>query len=245
MALSVASVVHGQDDEPSLSGFVRDSIDVKGKGILSTYRDTIRRVSMSIVHPYPAWLATSISDLGANTYETIGYDPILHSLHAERDKRGFPERLEIQLMDSAYLELAFHLGEGRVAEVGRFKKYYGQYTGRVCTDQEDSTWIAREKRCPWVYSDVLKAWEEPCHAPEGEWSQYWPNGRLESKGHFHPKEFEAVQYGTIEHDGEVYSIETMRSTRVKVGRWDHYDEQGQLIRTVHYEPVWLDPPYRR
>lgn len=240
MALSVMSVAHGQVAEPDLSGFIRDTIDIKGKSLLSTHRDTIRRIDMSIVHPYPVWLGASVSDLGVHTNETIGYGPILHSLHMERGTKGHPMRMEVQLMDSAYLEIEFHYADSHMSGIGHFKKYYGQYDSLRCIDQEDPAWIAREKQCQLRYSRWL-GWEEPCHAPVGEWRHYWPNGVLESRGHFHPKEFEAVQAGTVESKGETLFVQTLRNTRVKVGKWEYFDESGNLIRTIDHVPVWLGP----
>lgn len=234
-----------QSSQSVPSDFLRDSVDINGRGIISSWRDTISRAILIVERPYPVWLSTSISYSGSKTHETIGYDSLLHSLYVQRDLKGHPEHLEVQLMDSTYVMFEFYLGDDRINAVGRSKKYYRQYTELKCVDQEDSTYIARERQCPLVYSEVLRSWEEPCHAPLGEWLHYWPNGVLESRGEYHPKEFEGVKDEITQYKGETYFIQTRKDTRVKVGRWEYYDEQGQLIHTVSYDPIWLNSPYRK
>jgi len=243
--MSNGSSILAQNSEPVPSEFLRDSVDLEGKGILSSWRDTVTYAVLTIERPYPVWLAISIGRVGSKTHETIGYDSLLHSLEVQRDLNGLPERFEIQLIDSTYMSIEFHLGDDRIRAIGRFRKYYGQFTGLTCIDQEDSTYVAKERSCPLVYSEVLRSWQEPCEARTGEWLHYWPNGVLESRGEYHPKEFEGVQDGFSHFEGETYFVQITKDTWVKIGTWEYFNEEGHLIGTVNHDPVWNVSPSRR
>ena len=161
------------------------------------------------------------------------------------------ERLELQMADSLYLFQTFHRPSGGLAEIGTIRKYYGSGTGLRAIDQEDTTYVANERQCPCVFQNVLRCWEEPCNAPIGEWRTYWPNGTLKSRGGYYPREFEATfdtsyvvadtiqQYGTVSVPEQIFMRYT-KDTRVKVGPWEYFDEEGKLMKAITYEPVWLD-----
>jgi hypothetical protein len=221
-----------------------DSSQVAGSGVSWYYKEALMRVHAQIKYPIPIWLSRETDYEGTRHYERAAYDRVLHSYELALGGGELPDRVEFQIQDSTYQLIFFYAGTTIPRSVGRIRKYFGQYGGSACIDQEDTTFTARERQCVVRPNDLSSRVDpsQPCNAPLGEWLHYWPNGSLQSKGQYYPKDFEATYF---ENSDDWTLMVYSRDTKVKTGKWDYFDESGQLIRTVHYDPIWLNSPNSR
>jgi hypothetical protein len=226
------------------SGYRRsDSVQVLGNADLLYHKNSLLDETLHIIEPYPIWMRRILDHNGSRIRENVGYDPVLYSYQLVLIGEDFPDFVEFQVQDSIYQLILFHKGTTTPSSVGRIKKYFGQYDGLACSDQEDTTFTAHERQCVFELGEMasMHISAEPCSAPVGEWLHYWPNGVLRSRGHYFQKDFYSMYSESTEEGGVTFT----RDTKVKTGRWDYFDESGQLIRTVHYVPIWLNSPNSR
>lgn len=222
-----------------------DTTVVSGSAISRYAKGALRGAVIHIEQPHTIWLDREIDD-NKRFYERVGYDQILFSYEMELGEDDSPDRVEFQVQDSVYQVIYFHKGTSIPKSVGRLRKYYGNYAGLYCIDMEDSTYTYIERQCEFWFNDFFRVWEKPCQAFDGEWLHYWPNGSLHSRGHYYPKDFRCEKIDTSYHVGNDFVFQVIeKDSKVKTGKWDYFDESGQMIRTVHYDPFWLNSPNRR
>jgi antitoxin component YwqK of YwqJK toxin-antitoxin module len=80
------------------------------------------------------------------------------------------------------------------------------------------------------------------YEPFGTWTTYHANGQLQSVGSYLPYNFTRTEYGYDTTKTESYCLPKgsviMYSTETKMflrdGKWNYYDEKGNLIREEYY-----------
>jgi len=68
---------------------------------------------------------------------------------------------------------------------------------------------------------------------EGTWINYWPNGNLKEAGTYQQNKV-AGPIKKYYPSGKLKSEGTYRDWRIRIGRWNYYDESGKMIETIDH-----------